>query len=175
MRRQFQIILSILALPIMAQAQNIDNMTYEIIPDPDNPKHSILKGEVNDELLSEFENNEWYNEGKEEYSPEPETVSKIAKHINEFQVYVFLGTWCPDTRDLLPKFMKVMQETEQSPENLRLFGVDRDKNALNVEKDLFGIEHVPTFIFYKNNNEIGRIVESVDKSIEDAVLQIIEE
>ena len=45
-------------------------------------------------------------------------------------------------------------------------GLLNETEGLNIEK-------VPTFIFYKNGIEIGRIIESPEKSIEKDFLKIL--
>ncbi len=168
------LLLSLTTHTLMAQDKLTLGKQYIEIEDPKHPDHSMLKGQVDDAILTDFENNSWYSEGKSSYEADPKIVNEIAKNINDYEVYAFGGTWCPDTRALLPKFMAVVQAAELAPERLTIFAVDHQKNALNVEREMFDIERVPTFIFYKNNNEKGRIVESVEGSIEKAILEIIE-
>ncbi len=79
---------------------------------------------------------------------------------------VFGGTWCEDTQNLLPKFYRVLDEAQFPATAVALYGVDRNKKSLHGETDKNKIVNVPTFIIYKDGKEIGRIVETVKKSIE---------
>jgi len=54
-----------------------------------------------------------------------------------------------------------------------MFAVDRDKKAGDCAIDYLKIELVPTIIFYKQDTEIGRIVESPQTSLEEDMVDII--
>jgi hypothetical protein len=76
---------------------------------------------------------------------------------------VVLGTWCEDSQNLLPKFIKVLEDCNYNTTSLNLLGVDRKKQALNVEHLLMNIEKVPTIFIYKGPRVIATIIESIDK------------
>ena len=57
--------------------------------------------------------------------------------------------------------------------NITLIGVNSDKNALSVNVENFNIKLVPTFIIYQKDNELGRIVESPNKSLEEDLWKIV--
>jgi hypothetical protein len=40
---------------------------------------------------------------------------------------------------------------------------------------MYKLEKVPTIIVFKGNKEVGRIVETVDKSVENGLVKIINE
>jgi len=54
-----------------------------------------------------------------------------------------------------------------------MFGVDRDKQAKYVEHKIYKIKDVPTVIVFKDHLEIGRITETVKKSVEADLANII--
>jgi thiol-disulfide isomerase/thioredoxin len=71
-----------------------------------------------------------------------------------------LGTWCPDSRREVPRFMRILDSLEYPKEQLKIICVDRKKQALNNETDSLNIVYVPTIIFYtKEGVEVGRIIE----------------
>jgi hypothetical protein len=51
--------------------------------------------------------------------------------------------------------------------------VNRKKEALNIEHKFYNIERVPTIIVMHQYREVGRIIESVSGSIEEALLNIM--
>ena len=58
--------------------------------------------------------------------------------------------------------------------NLRLLiAVNEDKKTEEDEIDTLNIKLVPSFIFYRDGSELGRIVESPEKSLEVDVLGIL--
>jgi hypothetical protein len=56
---------------------------------------------------------------------------------------------------------------------VEMYGVNRDKEALNIETKLYSIAHVPTIIVMHQFREVGRITESASSSIEENLLSII--
>jgi hypothetical protein len=59
-------------------------------------------------------------------------------------------------------------------DSLILIFVDRTKNGLAGETKGLNIERVPTFIVYKNNLEIGRIIETPEETLEKDLSKIVE-
>jgi len=45
--------------------------------------------------------------------------------------------------------------------------------TLSNDIDVYGVENVPTFIFFRNGEELGRIIEAPDKSLEEDMAGII--
>jgi thiol-disulfide isomerase/thioredoxin len=86
---------------------------------------------------------------------------------------VFLGTWCPDSRREVPHFLKVADEAGIPPERIKLYALDRTKKSDDGLTDQYHIERIPTFIFLKHGEEIGRITEVPEKSIEQDMLMIL--
>jgi hypothetical protein len=57
--------------------------------------------------------------------------------------------------------------------SVEMYGVNRDKEALNAESKLYNITRVPTIIVMHQYREVGRITESVASTIEEDILSII--
>ena len=71
------------------------------------------------------------------------------------------------------RFFKILDETGYKEKNLTIIGVDRTKNALSVNIENLNIERVPTFIVFQDGKELGRIVESPKKSLEEDLWKIV--
>ncbi|MDV7186135.1 thioredoxin family protein [Lutibacter sp. TH_r2] len=117
--------------------------------------------------------NEWFESGYEDYSLNNEIISKLKPLINNVTIKAFMGTWCSDSQEQTPIFYKVLEATEFNMNNLELIAVDRDKVTPDSLEKGFNIDRVPTFIFYKNNEEIGRFVEYPRETVEADMLKII--
>ncbi len=157
----------------MAQTNLKVNQDYKI--EKTSPQgDDILVGQVDDQILEETSWTQWYAEGKQAYEPDSAAMTVVRKYLPYYDIVSFLGTWCGDSHYLFPKFMKVIDEAGYDPEKLKIYAVDRAKNALNVEHKLYRIERVPTIIFYRNNNEIQRIIESIDEPIEVWMAKFLE-
>jgi len=126
-----------------------------------------LLGDISPERLTEPPHASWYLEGYASYNPDPEYLKQLKEiDISDLTVTVVLGTWCPDSRREVPRFMKLAELWGFPTEKIRFIGVDINKVAPLDEYASLGIERVPTFIFFENNSERGRIIEIPVSSLE---------
>jgi len=97
-----------------------------------------------------------------------------AKIGDNLKIDVYLGTWCPDSLNNVPKFMKIIDTVRNPNVTVNFYNVKRKagKDVKYYVKD-FKVERVPTFIFYRDGKEIGRIVENPQKSLVEDFLEII--
>ena len=117
--------------------------------------------------------NEWFEFGYEDYSLNNEVISNLKPLINNVTIKAFMGTWCGDSQEQVPVFYKVLEASSFNMKNLELITVNQDKVTPDSLQKGFNIERVPTFIFYKNNEEIGRFVEYPRETVEADFLKII--
>ena len=97
-----------------------------------------------------------------------------AKVGDNLTIDVYLGLWCSDSQNNVPKFIKVADFVRTENFKVNYYTVER-KASPDVKyfvEDL-KVERVPTFIFYRDGKEIGRIVENPQKSMIDDFLEII--
>ncbi len=117
---------------------------------------------------------DWYLKGFNEYQPDTEIIEKISNiDKKNLTVKVVLGTWCPDSRREVPRFMKIMDLCKFPAEQLTFIGVDNAKLSPIGNFDMLDIQRVPTFIIEKNKVEIGRIIENPVTSLEKDLLNIL--
>jgi len=120
----------------------------------------------------------WYKPNYDNYNPSPEIVSQLKKiRTEKISLKIVFGSWCGDSKREVPKMMKVLTAIGFPVKNIQMIGVH---DSLNVYKQSptheergLNIYRVGTFIFYKNNKEIGRIVEYPVESIERDLLKIL--
>lgn len=99
-------------------------------------------------------------------------------NLKDIKVEIFFGTWCGDSKKNVPEFIKLWDHLGFSRDQLSLIAVydntDKSKNKTSPNNEELGkyIHRVPTFIFYKNNQEIARIVEHPVNSLEIDLSQI---
>ncbi len=134
-----------------------------------------LLGEITIGRLSEPPHASWYLEGYASYTPDAEDLEQLRNiDISNLTVTVVLGTWCPDSRREVPRFMKLADLWGFPADRIRFIGVDINKVAPLDEYAGLGIERVPTFIFFENNSEKGRIIEIPVSSLEQDSRDILE-
>ncbi len=117
---------------------------------------------------------EWYYTGYDNYQPKPEAMSKLNEITkNGLTIKVVMGTWCPDSRREVPRFMKILSLWQFPAQDILFIGVDNAKLSPVGEYDKLSIQRVPTFIFYKNKTEAGRIIENPVTSLEQDIVNIL--
>ncbi len=117
----------------------------------------------------------WYEETYQKYISNEVDLSEIQKIIlDDITIEIAMGTWCSDTRKEIPAFVKILHQLNFSLEKVNFFCVDRTKQIPLGFPQEKNIESVPTIIFYKHGNELGRIVESPNETLEKDFLKILQ-
>jgi cyclophilin family peptidyl-prolyl cis-trans isomerase/HEAT repeat protein len=118
-----------------------------------------------------------YNDRKVHYNFDRDVVSMLASAVRPSdRVEVFLGTWCTDSQREVPKFLRIVEELERNhgvslPS--RYVAVNRAKNEPSELIEGRDLKQVATFIVYRDEVELGRIVEKPEAVFEDQLLQIL--
>jgi len=97
-----------------------------------------------------------------------------AKIGDDLKIDVYLGLWCGDSKNNVPKFIKIIDAAGQKNLTVNYYTVER-KASRDIKyfiKNL-KVERVPTFIFYRSGKEIGRIIENPKNSLIEDFLEII--
>ncbi len=133
-----------------------------------------LLGDLTPGMLNNPPHSEWFLKGYEEYQPDAGIMAELMETgKDDLTITIVLGTWCPDSRREVPRFIK-MTDLWGFPRNkIRVIGVDINKVAPLGDYPALAIERVPTFIFYKNNIEKGRIIEVPVTSLEQDTRDIL--
>lgn len=119
----------------------------------------ILKGIIDKELIVNDTSFTWYAQNQSGYSPSSEVVSALKAKGPQIQLIAFGGTWCGDTKFILPKFFSILEAAAFPADHLTLMGVDRSKKTISHLAEALNVTNVPTFIVLKDGREIGRVVE----------------
>jgi thiol-disulfide isomerase/thioredoxin len=166
------LVILLLATTYAMQAQQ---KIYETVADPKQGSSKMLVGQLTATNILADNTCTWFEKGMAAYKPDSTIVKPLQALINKYSFIVFIGTWCEDTQQLFPQFYKTIQACKYPEEQLEILGVDRNKQALNIEHLLLRIEKVPTIIISKGPREIGRIIETIDKkNIETQLLYMIQ-
>jgi hypothetical protein len=123
-----------------------------------------------DRVLS---NPEW--KGKyDAYNPGPDQISALKDKLGgNLRIDIYLGLWCSDSRNNVPPFVKIL-DAAGVPVPVRFFNVQRKPvKTIQYFVDKFKVDRVPTFIFYRGDQEIGRIVENPKTVLAEDTLEIL--
>jgi thiol-disulfide isomerase/thioredoxin len=119
----------------------------------------VIKGFMTQKDLSTDPDFAWYAENQKGFTPDANAVSAFTAAKDSVHFLVFGGTWCGDTKNLLPKFFALTDAAKTPQQNITMIGVDRSKKTLHNLTEAFQVTRVPTIIVLKNGKEIGRVVE----------------
>lgn len=129
----------------------------ETIVEKDGTK--IIRGFISQSDLAMDSSFKWYSATYRATKPMGTTVQAFQSGKDSVHILAFGGTWCDDTKQILPKFYATADAAGFSKDRITLMGVDRNKKAVQHLSEAFGITNVPTFIVLKNGKEVGRVVE----------------
>lgn len=137
----------------------------------------MIIGKTSTEALKSVPHKEWYNEEYNSFSPNQGIIKEL-KHLfkkQDFEVEVYFGSWCSDSQREVPHLIKILKEAKFDFDNLRLIGVDRDKQVPDTseeERARLNITNVPTIIVYQDGRELNRFVEYPQETLEEDLLKI---
>jgi hypothetical protein len=140
----------------------------------DEKKHcEILIGQCNRDGFATCNFDSAYKVGYSAYAPDRIILDQIASIPEDITIILAMGTWCGDSKEHVPHFYKVLDLLKFNLDKLTLICVDRSKTAPGIDLSKLNIQRVPTFIFFRKNKEIGRIVETPEATLEKDILRII--
>jgi thiol-disulfide isomerase/thioredoxin len=155
----FLVVMFMFSLPLLAQQSNALKTEKYVLGWV--PIDSIYKGMP---LVKPDE---------EKYVADAGAMAELKQWHYPTGILVFFGSWCGDSKRELPRFFAALHGASNQFFSTRYFGLDRSK------KDSAGfaighqITNVPTFIFFRDGLELGRIVEEPTESIEKDWVQIL--
>jgi len=115
----------------------------------------------------------WYNPSFNAYPLNKKAIKKLKKYTHTFKIKAFMAVWCHDSKREVPRLYKILEAIDFDLENLEVIAVNRAKKTPNNLQEGFNITKTPTFIFFKNDKELGRYVEVPVKSLEKDMLRIV--
>jgi len=133
-------------------------------------------GKINRSVFFNYTNKATYEPEYESYKPNADAIKFIKSKKGKFQLKMVMGFWCDDSKKYVPQVIKVLDEAKWDTDDndqLKIFGVDENKEAGFEGYKSLNITKVPTVIVYFNDREIGRIEELPKVSIEEDLVKIM--
>ena len=131
-----------------------------------------LKGFINtSDLLKQFP--DWILK-RDGYSPEPDTIAQIKALEVDISLLCFFRPRDTLSAEIIPRLLRIYQMCEFSPDSLKLFVMNQereDDTGLVRQHRIMGL---PTILFFYQKEELGRIVGSPDTRLENLFLKIVE-
>ena len=120
---------------------------------------NILYGYGTVDVFQNEQFSQWYSSEYEQYNVNTEVLASAKPELKSITIKVVLATWCKDSKREVPRFIKILNALNFPLEKLEIIGVDRKKVCPEAGVEAGFVDFVPTFFFYRNGIEIGRIVE----------------
>lgn len=146
----------ILAGALLMSMFSFSQTQYEVSNDG---QDKILKGIITRDLIANDTSFKWYTQNQAGYKPNEGTMNAFKTKSAGLQLIVFAGTWCSDTKYILPKLFALTDAATFSQDRVTLIGVDRNKKTISHLSEALGVINVPTIIVMKEGKEVGRVVE----------------
>lgn len=119
----------------------------------------VIKGFMTKQQLASDTSFKWFAQNQQGYTPYQNALQAFKANKDSITIVAFGGTWCGDTKFILPKFFALTDAAGFSQDRVVLLGVDHNKKTIQHLAEAFAVTNVPTFIVMKNGKEIGRVVE----------------
>ncbi len=147
----------ILSAIVMCFAYFVNAQGYETVADNNGSK--MYLGFIHDSLLKTDTAFNWFAKAQNTYKQKEAVVKAFEANKDSVNFLVFVGTWCPDSHYVIPRFFSILDTVEFNKENVTMVAVDRTKQDKNRLTHVLKVTNVPTIIVFKNGKELGRVVE----------------
>ena len=171
MKTNISTLLMALVFAFQIHAQHLNQ---EIIEEGETP---FLLGKIDKSGLKGENYTSWFTANHDDYEPNSELINSISSELKKYKITLFMGTWCGDSKQEVPRLYKVLDACNFPMEQLTVVAVSRKagmyKQSPQHEEAGLNIHRVPTVIFYKNEKEVNRIVEHPIDTFEEDIQNII--
>lgn len=137
----------------------------------------FLLGTIDKTGLTSENYTKWFSKNFDEYEADKNIITELTQKIRDYNILIFMGTWCGDSKREVPRFYKILEACNFPMEQLKVVAVSSKpymyKQSPNHDEAGLNIHRVPTFIFYKDQKEVNRIVEHPVNSLEQDMLDIV--
>jgi len=133
----------------------------------------MLIGEINRQALQDSVFSRWFNPEYQKYEIDSTSLKGNASKLKNYNITLVFGTWCHDSKREIPRFLKILDYLNYPKDKIKIYAVNRSKKGLNNEIDSLNVQRVPTIIFYKDNEEKGRIIEEPKVTLEKDLVRIV--
>ncbi len=154
-------------------AQQQEKNNSQPTTEPVQEQNEVLVGSIDRKDLEQAPHAAWFDPMYQSYKPDAAALETIKEHINDYEIKIFMGTWCADSQLEVPKFYKLLDLSNFNTDNLEVRAVTEDKTLPNDRQKDYDVTYVPTIIFIKDGKEAGRFVEYAQEELEIDVAKIV--
>ena len=134
----------------------------------------MLLGGVDRTAFAKEPFSNWFLQEYDSYQTNAPMIKDFKNKLKKYRIVVFMGTWCDDSKREYPRLLKILDEAKFPEQRIVTYALNENKKSFYGEEGGKDIRFVPTIIFYKGGEEIGRIVESpVSGTLEEDIMMIV--
>jgi thiol-disulfide isomerase/thioredoxin len=134
--------------------------------------HPGLTGEMSMDKL--WETIPVWRSVMDDYQPDAAAVASLKANGTDAKVTLLYGTWCPDSKNYVPRLVKALRAAGNDKIQIKLIGIDNQFREPVDTVQPRRITNVPTVIVERNGREIGRIIETpAAQTIEEDLAAIL--
>lgn len=157
-----------LGLPLLVFTQDINRKVID-----EKLNKEILCGFCDQSGLKTGDFGVHYKQYYKIYKPDQKVISEMRNLHEGVDILIVLATWCHDSHEQVPRFLKILDQIKFKNKNLTMICVDGNKKGCDAIVENLDIMRVPTFIVYRKGAEIGRIIEKPYKTLEKDLLMLL--
>jgi len=140
------------------------------------PPPPVVLGEIDWPQLETIDG--WF----EEYQaarPDQQVIAQLGAAVESYEIVTVLGSWCHDSQREVPRLVRVLDELDAPVFDHRMIGVDRTRRIDDAELAVDAgvertVDRVATIVVFDGDGrELGRVVETAEKPIEELLLEFI--
>jgi hypothetical protein len=146
-----------IVIALFATTAGFAQNQYEVLVE--RPNEKTLKGIISKEVVLKDTSFKWWAENLKNYTPNAAAIEGLKKHRDSIRLFVFMGTWCEDSHNVIPKFYALLNVAGFPEDRVTLIGVDRNKMSLGHLSEVMNADKAPTIIVMKKGKEQGRVIE----------------
>jgi thiol-disulfide isomerase/thioredoxin len=149
------------AMKVMGKFTRVDGPIYVFVVDGKPVlirAHPGVTGDMSMEKL--WETVPVWRAVMKNYEPNAGAVEQIKASDKDTIVTLAFGTWCPDSKNYIPRLIKALGAAGNDRIQVKLVGIDNQFREPVTTVQPRRITNVPTVIVERGGREIGRIVET---------------
>lgn len=130
---------------------------------PETPD-SVPRGDIARTQL--MDNHVKFAENFESYQVDTAAIENINLDDNSYEIVILMGTWCHDSVREVPRMLKILDALNFTESQVRMIGLDYRKSEPMGREKTYDLRFTPTFVVLRDGEEIGRIIERPEQSLE---------
>ncbi|MBY5993212.1 thioredoxin family protein [Ferrimonas balearica] len=138
--------------------------------DQEEKKEVILTGYLG---FDELRQQPGYEANFDAYQADAALVAKLAAIDTPTELVVIVGTWCPDCHRETPRLAKILAEANNPNLSVKYIGIDRSRTDPEGLAAQYDFQRIPTIMVRRDGEELGRIVESPEVTLEQDLATIL--